>query len=47
MDLYEAIFVRKSVRNYVKEPLPAKVLEGIIEQFDHISGLFGGKGSFT
>lgn len=42
MDLYEAIFVRKSVRNYVKEPLPAKVLEGIIEQFDHISGLFGG-----
>lgn len=42
MDLYEAIFVRKSVRNYVNEPLPVKVLEGIIEQFDHITSLFGG-----
>ncbi|MEE1031238.1 MAG: nitroreductase family protein [Ruminococcus sp.] len=42
MDLYEAMFVRKSIRNYIHEPLQPKVLEGIVEQIDHITSLFGG-----
>lgn len=42
MNLYEAIFVRKSVRNYTNEALSTQVLEDILVQFDEIKGLFGG-----
>ena len=41
MNLYEAIFVRKSVRNYINEALTSKMLEDILEQFGEIKGLFG------
>lgn len=41
MNLYEAIFARKSVRNYINEALTPKMLEDILEQFGEIKGLFG------
>ena len=42
MNLFEAIFVRKSVRNYINDPLTPQVLEDILKQFGEIKGLFGG-----
>lgn len=42
MNLLEAIFVRKSVRNYTADALSPKVLEDILKQFEEIKGLFGG-----
>lgn len=42
MNLFEAIFVRKSVRSYTNEGISPKVLEDILKQFDEINGLFGG-----
>lgn len=42
MNLYEAIFVRKSVRSYTNDPLTPQMLEDILKQFDEIKGLFGG-----
>ena len=36
MNLYEAIFVRKSVRNYTNEALSTQVLEDILVQFDEL-----------
>lgn len=40
MNLFEAIFVRKSVRNYSNDPLSGKMLEDILERFGEIKGLF-------
>lgn len=42
MNLFEAIFVRKSVRSYTNEGISRKFLEDILKQFDEINGLFGG-----
>ncbi len=42
MNLYEAIFVRKSVRNYVNEELSPQLLQDVLLQFGEIKGLFGG-----
>lgn len=42
MNIYEAIFVRKSVRSYTNDPLTPQMLEDILKQFDEIKGLFGG-----
>ena len=42
MNLYEAIFVRKSVRSYTNDSLTPQMLEDILKQFDEIKGLFGG-----
>lgn len=42
MNLFEAIFVRKSVRSYTNEPLSSQMMEDILKQFDEIKGLFGG-----
>ena len=37
MNLFEAIFVRKSVRSYTNEGISPKVLEDILKQFDEIN----------
>ena len=42
MNLFEAIFVRKSVRSYTNEALAPQMLEDILIQFEEIKGLFGG-----
>lgn len=42
MNLFEAIFVRKSVRSYTNEALAPQMLEDILTQFEEIKGLFGG-----
>lgn len=42
MNLFEAIFVRKSVRNYTNDALSPQTLEAILNRFDEIKGLFGG-----
>lgn len=42
MNLFEAIFVRKSVRSYTDDALSPQMLEDILTQFDEIRGLFGG-----
>lgn len=42
MNVYEAIFVRKSVRNYVNEALNPQLLQEILVQFNETRGLFGG-----
>lgn len=42
MNLFEAIFVRKSVRNYIHDSLAPQILEDILKQFGEIKGLFGG-----
>ena len=42
MNLYEAIFARKSVRSYTNETLSPQVLDKIREHFHELTGLFGG-----
>ena len=42
MNLYEAIFARKSVRSYTNNAISLQLLESILKQFDEIKGLFGG-----
>ena len=42
MNLYEAIFVRKSVRSYSMEALSAPVIEKIFEHYRETPGLFSG-----
>lgn len=42
MNLFETIFVRKSVRSYNYEPLDGAVLKDILNQFGEIKSLFGG-----
>ena len=39
MNLYEAIFSRKSVRNYEMEPVKAALLNEIREYYSQIEGL--------
>ena len=42
MNLYEAIFVRKSVRSYTGESLSPQVLDKLKAHFRELTGLFGG-----
>ena len=42
MNLYEAIFVRKSVRSYQMETLPPQTLDKIWEHYQETPGLFSG-----
>ena len=42
MNLYEAIFVRKSVRSYTNDVLSPQLLDKIREHFHELTGLFGG-----
>ncbi len=42
MNLYEAIFVRKSVRSYSMETLPPQILDKIWEHYQETPGLFSG-----
>ncbi len=42
MNLYEAIFARKSVRSYTNEALSPQLLDNIREHFREVTGLFGG-----
>lgn len=42
MNRFEAVFVRKSVRSYTKEGIKPQLLEGIMEYFEQVNGLFGG-----
>lgn len=42
MNIYEAIFARKSVRSYHMETLNSQMLDGIKEYFRTTQGLFGG-----
>ncbi len=39
MNLYEGIFVRKSVRNFLMEPLEQKILDNILNFADHLEML--------
>ena len=41
MNLYEAIFVRKSVRNYSMEGLSNQVLDKIRVHYQELTSLFG------
>lgn len=41
MNLYEAIFIRKSVRSYVNDPVSPQVLEKLRRHFQELNGLFG------
>ncbi len=41
MNLYEAIYVRKSVRKFVKQELPEKELDRIPRYFSQVKNLFG------
>lgn len=41
MNLYEAIFVRKSVRNYIFEPLQQSVLDKLLKYYAELQSLFG------
>lgn len=41
MNLYEAIFTRKTVEKFKAEKLTAEELAGIQAHFDHLPGLFG------
>ena len=41
MNLFEAIFVRKSVRSYTNEGISPKVLEDILKTMMKLTGLFG------
>ncbi len=40
MNLFDAIFVRKSVRSYLNVALDSQVLDDILRQFGEINGLF-------
>ena len=40
MKLYEAIFVRKSVRRYTNDVLSPQLLDKIREHFHELTGLF-------
>ena len=42
MNLYEAIFVRKSVRSYAGESLSPQLLDKITGHYQELTGLFGG-----
>lgn len=42
MNLYEAIFVRRSVKNYLPDSLSPQMLQDILEEYDEVKGLFGG-----
>lgn len=42
MNLYEAIFVGKSVKNYLFDGLGTQMLEDILNEYGEIKGLFGG-----
>ena len=44
MNLYEAIFVRKSVRNYCFDTLPPQTLDKIWEHYKEMPALFSGIG---
>lgn len=41
MNLYEAIFVRKSVRNYMFEPLHELMLDNLLKYYTELQSLFG------
>lgn len=41
MDLYEAIFVRKTVRKYTFDPISEEVMDQIRQYFRELPGLFG------
>ena len=42
MNLYEAIFVRKSVRSYTMDALNTQIFEGLRKYYEDIKDLFGG-----
>ena len=42
MNLYEAIFVRKSVRSYTGEALSPQLLDKVKAHYRELTGLFGG-----
>ncbi|NCB92613.1 MAG: hypothetical protein EOM40_08620 [Clostridia bacterium] len=42
MNLFEAIFVRKSVRNYTNDALSPQMMGDILKEFEEIKSLFGG-----
>ena len=42
MNLYEAIFVRKSVSSYTMDALNTQIFEGIRTYYEEIRDLFGG-----
>ena len=44
MNLYEAIFVRKSVRSYCFDTLPPQTLDKIWEHYKEMPALFSGIG---
>lgn len=44
MNLYEAIYVRKSIRNFKKEAIDDKILSGILEFVEEIEPIFPGIG---
>lgn len=41
MNLYEAIFVRKTIKNYTNEALSQQTLDKLRDYFDNLTGLFG------
>ena len=41
MNLYEAIFTRKTVKKYTNEPIGAEELEAVREHYRELPGLFG------
>ena len=41
MNLYEAIFVRKSVRSYTGEAINPQTLDKLKSRFRELTGLFG------
>ena len=42
MNIYEAIFVRRSVKNYLPDGLSPQTLQDILDEYDDVKGLFGG-----
>ncbi len=42
MNLYEAVYARKSVRRYTSDPVSPKILDGLMRFYAEMEGLFGG-----
>ena len=42
MNIYEAIFDRRSVKNYLPDGLSPQTLQDILDEYDDVKGLFGG-----
>ena len=42
MNLYEAVYARKSVRCFAKEAVSGKTIESIRKFYQEMEGLFGG-----